>query len=417
MAITHPAANTGGNSTVSTLNGLFKEVYADKVLNLMPDNVVLLNMVDFVPQDKVTGNLYHQPVILGHEHGMTYGGPDGNAFSLNEAIAGQVRDATVQGYEFLLRTQISYAVAARSAKSQSAFERGTKLIVANMIRSFAKRLECVLFYGQKELALVGANSSASTVVQISDASWAPGIWIGAENAQIQIYDATLATLRGLREVEGVDMELKQITVDAALTLTAGDRVFWKGAQGNEFKGLQAIIQETSSLFGINPSQYSLFKGVEYSAGSADLSFSKIQQAIARGVEKGLDEDVVCMVNPRTWAKLLSDQAALRMYDSSYRMAEAENGSQSIKFHAQNGVVEIKPCTYVKEGLAFIIPPKELMRVGSTDVTFRLPGRDQQDDFFLELPTNAGYELRAYSDQALFTGSPGKLILITSIVNS
>lgn len=416
MAINQPAANTGNNNTTSTLNGLFKEIYANEVLNLIPDNVVLVNLVDFVSQDKTTGNLYHQPVILGHEHGMTYGGSDGTAFALNDAIAGQVRDATVQGYEFLLRTQISYAAAARSAKSHAAFERGTKLIVANMIRSFAKRLECVLFYGQKELALVKTTQN-SVSLELTDASWAPGIWIGAENAQIQVYSADLLTLRGTFEIDGVDMDTKVITLDSAANVTAGDRVFWKGAKGNEFKGLQAIIQETSSLFGISPSQYSLFKGVEYSAGSSDLSFAKIQQAIARGVEKGLDEDVVCMVNPRTWAKLLTDQAALRMYDSSYQMKELENGSQAIKFHAQNGVVEIRPCTYVKESLAFIIPPKELMRVGSTDVTFRLPGRDQQDEFFLELPTAAGFELRAYSDQALFTGSPGKLILIKDIVNS
>jgi hypothetical protein len=57
MAINQPAANTGGNSTSSTLNGLFKEVYADKVMNLVPDNVVLMNLVDFVPQDKTLGNL------------------------------------------------------------------------------------------------------------------------------------------------------------------------------------------------------------------------------------------------------------------------------------------------------------------------------------------------------------------------
>jgi hypothetical protein len=411
MAINAPAQNQ-----VSTLNGLFKEIYADKVMNLIPDNVVLMNMIDFVPQDKVTGNLYHQPVILGHEHGMTYGGPDGTAFALNDSIAGQVKDASVQGYEFLLRTQISYAVAARSAKSQAAFERGTKLIVANMIRSFAKRLECVMFYGAKELSKVESNSSGTTVT-LADADWAPGIWVGAENAQIQVYSSDLLTLRGTVEIDGVDMEAKSLTVDSAISVSAGDRVFWKGAKGNEFKGLQAIIQETSSLFGINPSAFSLFKGVEYSAGSADLSFAKIQQAIARGVEKGLDEDVVCLVNPRTWAKLLTDQAALRLYDSNYRTEVMENGSQAIKFYAQNGVVEIRPCTYVKEGLSFILPPKELMRVGSTDVTFRLPGREQQDEFFLELPTAAGFELRAYSDQALFTGSPGKLILIKDIINS
>jgi hypothetical protein len=35
------------NVTVSQLDGLFKRVYADKVHNLVPDNVMLYNMVDF----------------------------------------------------------------------------------------------------------------------------------------------------------------------------------------------------------------------------------------------------------------------------------------------------------------------------------------------------------------------------------
>ena len=78
MAIVTPIQNT-----VSTLNGLFKEKYADKVMNLVPDNVVLMNMVEFASQSQALGNLYHQPVILGHEHGMTYGGSQGTAFSLN----------------------------------------------------------------------------------------------------------------------------------------------------------------------------------------------------------------------------------------------------------------------------------------------------------------------------------------------
>ena len=48
---------------VSTLTGLFKERYADKIIDLIPDGVVFLNDVPFVQEDKQIGNLYHQPVI------------------------------------------------------------------------------------------------------------------------------------------------------------------------------------------------------------------------------------------------------------------------------------------------------------------------------------------------------------------
>jgi hypothetical protein len=338
---------------------------------------------------------------------------------LNDAIPGTVRDATIQGYEFLLRSQIALSVATRSASSKAAFERGTKFIVANMVRSFAKRLEIVMFYGQKELAKAD-DAMTGSVLEISQADWAPGIWVGAENAVIEIYSADLLTLRGERTITGVNLEDRTLTLSSNLaTVVATDRIFFKGSMGNEFKGLHAIMTETSSLFGINPSQYSLFKATEYDAGGADLSFAKIQQAIARGVEKGLDEDVLCLVNPKTWAKLMTDQAALRKFDSSYSVEKSENGAQSIKFYAQNGGVEIRPSTYVKESLAFILPVAELMRVGSTDITFKQP-LDQTnggDAFFLAIPNVAGFEIRAYSDQALFVACPGKLILIHNIINS
>ncbi len=60
-------ANTFGtpNNTTGTLNGYFKETYADKLQDLIPDGVKLLNKIDFMSKDKQPGNLYHQPVILG----------------------------------------------------------------------------------------------------------------------------------------------------------------------------------------------------------------------------------------------------------------------------------------------------------------------------------------------------------------
>ena len=64
-------------NTVDTLNGNFKEVYSDKIDNLIPDGVKLYNMIPFAKESKQLGNLYHQPVILQLEHGFTYGGTGG----------------------------------------------------------------------------------------------------------------------------------------------------------------------------------------------------------------------------------------------------------------------------------------------------------------------------------------------------
>jgi hypothetical protein len=213
------------------------------------------------------------------------------------------------------------------------------------------------------------------------------------------------------------MDARTVTVDLLPAgVVATDVIYHKGAFGNEFAGIHKIITNNGVLFNIDASQYDLFKGNQVAVSpSGPLSFAVIQEAIARGVEKGLDSDISILVNPRAWSDLLTEQAALRMYDQSYKTGVAENGSQEITFHGQNGKVEIVPSIYVKEGYAYALALQDWIRVGSTDITFRRPG--QGDDFFRELENNAGYELRAYTDQCIFSMAPGHNTLITAIVNS
>lgn len=403
-------------NTLSTLNGFFKEAYADKLGELIPDGVKLLNKIKFMSKDKQPGNLYHQPVILGMEHGVTFASSDEDAFNLNPPVAGVIRDAQVKGNPVVMRSLLGYVSASRAALGgQKAFMDATKFLVANMLRSMAKKLEIEMLYGQMGYGVVGSVSSL--VITISTAEWAPGIWAGAEGMPIEIRDTTGATSRGTAVISAVDMDARTITVNAMPAGTVATDVIWhQGAYGNEFPGVHKILSTSSgSLFNINVGSYNLWKGNTYSASSGALSFAKLNQAAARAVEKGLDSKLLALVNPRGWANMLSDQAALRKYDASYSPSELKNGSQSIKFYSQNGEIEIEPSIYVKEGYAFLISLDEWMRVGSTDLTFKRPG--QGEEFFRDVENSAAYELRLYSDQALFCAAPGRNVLISSIVNS
>jgi hypothetical protein len=49
------------NNDFQTMNTIFKEAYAERVKDLIPDGVKLLNMIKFTAADKQPGNLYHQP--------------------------------------------------------------------------------------------------------------------------------------------------------------------------------------------------------------------------------------------------------------------------------------------------------------------------------------------------------------------
>jgi hypothetical protein len=281
-----------------------------------------------------------------------------------------------------------------------------------MMDSIAKKLEIEILYGQMGYGTV--ESVASLVINITDADFAPGIWSGAEGMPIEVYDATLVTNRGSAIITAVDLTNKSITVDAVPAGTvATDVIFHKGAKGKEFAGIHKILSNTGSLFGISAASYALWKGSSFAPSSTSvLSFAILQQAISKGVEKGLDSDVMVLVNPGHWDDLLTEQAALRMYDSSYKADTAENGSKAIKFHSQNGMVEIVPSIYVKEGNAYVLCLEDWVRVGSTDITFKRPG--QGDNFFRELEDHAGFELRCYTDQAVFCCKPGRSILISNL---
>lgn len=414
------AANSWGNpaGTVGSLNGFFKEAYADKLAELIPDGVKLLNKISFMSKDKQPGNLYHQPVILGMEHGVTFASSDEDAFNLNPPVAGQVKDAQVKGNPIVMRSLLGYVAASRAALGgQKAFMDATKFLVANMLRSMSKKLEIEILYGQMGYATVASVST--TVLTITTAEWAPGIWAGAEGMPIEIRDSTGATSRGNFVVSSVDMSARTVTLTAsaaAAGVIATDVVWHQGAYGNEFPGIHKILTTTSgTLFNINVGSYNLFRGNEFPAGSAALSFNKLNLAAARAVEKGQDGTLYCLVNPRGWANMLNDQAALRRYDSSYSPAKGEMGSKSIKFHSQNGELEIEPSIYVKEGYAYMLSLDCWFRVGSTDLTFKRPG--QGEEFFRDLENSAAYELRLYSDQAIFCSAPGHNVLVSGVVNA
>jgi hypothetical protein len=365
---------------------------------------------------------------------VTFAQADAGAFELNAPVAGQIKNARVVGSQMLLRSVMSYESASKAMGGEPrAFEDATKFLVGNMVDSVAKKLEIALLYGSVGYAKAASRTNISpteTEITITASEFAPGIWAGAENMPVAFYNGNTAVAgdsTSVVTVKSVDLENRKIVVTGvAADITAIDNaiqanpnvidIFHRGAKGNEFKGIHAILKNTGSLFGIDASVYALWKGTEYSALSGGnpqvLSFAILQQAISKGVAKGLDSSVMVLVNPGHWDDLLTEQAGLRRYDSSYDKSMAEQGMQKIKFHSQNGEVEIVPSIHVKEGYAYILAKEDWVRIGSTDITFKRPGKE--GEFFLDLPTHAGYELRCYTEQCIFCARPGRSIIITGL---
>jgi len=414
------------------LDGLFKEVYGDDVISLVPDSAKLVKTIGFVPADKELGNKYHQPVVLSNEHGITYAAADAGAFALNNSVALTMKDAQVQGSQMVLRSSMSYDAAARASNSKKAFVKGTELLVENMLETMTKRLELQLLYGGSSGGLGNCDSSAnasstSTVITLVAASWAAGIWAGAENATLDLYDAaSKKNTNASLVVSAVSLDNKTITVtgnstdiaaiDTFIAADSDDSAYliWEGAYGAEMSGIDKIITNSGSLFGINASTYNLWKGNSYAVGAA-LTIGKVLGGISRAVERGLDEDVALYINPLVWKDLNSDLAGLRRFDSSFK-EKGIAGNRSIQYHGQNGIIDIIAHNCVKQSEGFALPTKKAKRIGAVDITFKRPGGGG-DQMFRELSSNAGFELRSYTDQAVFIETPARCVKFTGITVS
>jgi len=418
-------------ATAQDLSKLFKVVYGKKLENLIPESSILSKRIPFKGAEKV-GEKFVQPVMLSSEQGFTYNS-DGSAFALNDAVTAVFKQAEVDGVELLLRTAISYRHASKAVEGPAAFASWTKLVVKNMVDSMAKRLEIGMLYGNAQTAGIGIVESVTDeatadtgTMTLSEASFAPGIWAGAEGSELEIYsvdgDGVADSLRNAASitVTSVDLDDRKITLagtEAQLdAIAATDVIFFKGAKSNDMKGLHHIANVSGDLHGIDNSVYTLWKAHnEAISPAAPLTVSKVLEGVGKMVAKsGLNEDLILMVSPRCFEKVNATGAAnARSFDSSYSSSKQEEGSRNITYYGQNGKIEIIPNIFCKNGDAFALSPKDFKRVGSTDVTFTLPGKPSEE-IFLQLANNAGYELRCYSDQGIFTSSPSKLCHFSGI---
>lgn len=433
-------------SLPSTIN-LFKKVYGS-IQNLLPEDYLFAQDLPFNESQKV-GQSYSEAVVLTNETGWTLLGSSMNPSELNPAVAGAVQQVEVVPYETVLASLIPWGVISRTAgageggKAEKAFYSATKHIVKNNIRSHGKLLEILRIYGRSAQALgytsyytgtyrgVAFTNGTGTVGGVAFTNgvnttskqmlfqkgfFASGIWVGTEGAVVQQIDSTNAVINEGKLI-AVDAINGFITVDfvpALATSATSHRICFKGmAQGNDAPGIVNILSATGLLFGLSTSAYSLWKGTVYTLANTKLTLSDINNAIAQAVNRGsLDGDIKLYINPRTWARMSSNEAALRQYDKSYQSSGFENGAESLKFFSQSGTITIVAHRFIMEGMALGLHLEDWSRSGSAEISFKVPG--MSDDLVFPVQNMNCYAFRSYADQYVFCHAPAKSILFLGI---
>lgn len=420
---------------LGALNGDFKQAYQDKIKDLVPNYAYVLKNTSVEKGMKQLGDKFNAPIKVQSGQGYTYNS-DGSAFALNAAIALQMENALVPAFSVIRRDNISYTAISRSAGKNS-FGKAVDITLNDMTEGAGFRMECTYLHGQQGIGNTSSSANVDTThttLQLTAASWATGIWASALNAQIQLFVVSSGALvssgaNSVFQVTSVNFTSFTVTVVGTTTgITALDTaataplvIYFNGAATNslttwiEGVGLFKIGSNLGTLFSVDSTLFPLWQGNTYDAGSAPLSFGKLQKAITLPGDKGLmGEDCTVLVPLTTFSDLLTEQAAARRY-GDVKSKKMDNGCDAIEFYSPSGTMEIVPHPLVKRGQAIIYPTNSITRIGSSDLTFQLPGTST--DSYLQVPLGdfAGYQVRIWADNTIFAETPSHMCVITGIV--
>jgi hypothetical protein len=400
-------------NTAVTLDGLFKTKYGPEgPIQLISDMAIIQDAVPFTSAQR-TGKDYEVPIVVSSAQGFSYGLADAT-ITLNTEIAATLKNVSVKGAQIVGQASLNYDAASRSEGSMQAFDSAAHFVVKDLFESHSRKLEMTLLHGSRGIAAV--SSLASQVISLTSASFSEGCFIGCEGMKIDVYQADKVTLRqaGL-VITAIDPSAYTLTVTGTTTgIAVTDVVFVGGSQGNECYGLLYIAENNASLFGVDASAYSLWKASSYSASSAALTMSKVLSGASQGIARGgLARDATLFVHASSWNNLNADQAGLRQYVDE--KSSAQNGFNEITYRAPNGKINVVMHPMMPRGLALMVDPKSLKRVGSQDISANTPGKS--GEIFMHSNTLSAYILRTYSNQAIVCEKPATMVLFNNIVPS
>lgn len=453
---------------LGNLNSNFKEVYADNIEQLIPKQFKIQKLLGKVKSggDQV-GKYFLQPVLTQNEQGVSYSDPDDALPALAAPVPMKVLDAKVRDSAISIRAVINIDSLQRSKGSKSAFKQVADLVVQSMLDTVSKRVEVSIVYGRAltgigALAVAGdkiagtTSAGAESVVIASSGTpagnqveyatensgkdikvflkvgeWAPGIFAGSLGTRIKMYGSALTNGDTITPatsvvaefaVKKVDFKEKSVTLTTVTAeLPAGDsasvtallalidagtatHMKYSGAVGKEFIGLERIVSNEGTLFGLDASSNDGWLGNKEDI-AGNISVTKMFMLINRILEKGQNEEETLNVisSQRAWNVLMADQQVKRAVDASYDKEKYKAGSKGVEFYHANGMTEVMSSLYIKEGHLFILNLKTLSRLGTQELGFGSRGKD---DYFIDLEDNEAVQIRCRTSQCVFCTKPG-----------
>jgi hypothetical protein len=415
-------------SAYSNIQSLFKRRYGPYV-NPIPSDNTIAQYMSFVPQNLRPGEDFRFPVQLTLEHGVTHN-VDETAFTISSVIDSTTGIANLDGSTVLIAGNIPYDVISKAMNGDSAYFPAMDYKIKALTQSAELYRELNLMYGGgtdstllAELGTVSASVSGADlgtpqVVNLTRATWSPGVWNTMVNGIVDIYQSDGSTERATGvTVTAIDPTQNRITLTksgSSTTVATGDVLVARGSKAKQCVGVKGILQNTGSLFGISAATYPLWRSLIHSAGSTTLSIATIQQMGAKLANNGLTSGGKLFVSAATFADLVAELQADDRYNNPGADAK-QTGHYNLLVKTSAGPVDVAVHKFQQQGFAYFLAKGIGKRVGSTDNTFSLPGTNKW--FYVELESSAGCQVRVFSNQAPILTVPYHCAIVNNIQNN
>lgn len=428
----------GTVETLAALDGDLKVVYGKTLIAVLPDGAILQKShpMETGGDYPAVGDFLSALVQLQYPQGLSFlgTGVEGTATNedLGDALAGQTKPAEVYPVGMVLIDNLSYFVLDRAAKQgQQAVLSAMSLTGTAMATQARNVLELQALHGRQGLGAASANIATLTVT-LDPATTSAGILSIMKGARMQFFQSNLTTARTAHDnsnyltVASVDVSnaaAPTITFTATGTtgvanIVTGDVMFWGGSRGisvasgavsvpyYEQVGLGLQLSATTGIqFAIDKGVYDGFKANQLPT-IGQFSPSSLMSAAALSLGRGgkLGE-YEAIVSPRQWSVLSSALATNEVYDKQgeYSMSK-KTGTDEITVYHGGIRISVIQHPFQKDGQFYLYPKVELKRLGSTDLTFQLPGK-ASEEYFQGLPGKAVMQRQCRADWQMILLTP------------
>lgn len=419
------------NESLSTLAGDLKVVYGNKLVEVLPDAAIMQkrHKLESGEDYPLVGDYFSALIGVQLPWGFSDlgNGTEGTAtnYTLGDALAGQTKPAKVYPSTTVLVDNLQYQILDRAAKQGTQAVLSAMTLTGKQMAINARNyLEIQLLHGREGIG-TSAGAISSTTVTLDPATTSPGILSILKGARVVFMQSNNTTARTANDgsnyltvasVNLSNLAAPTVTLTATGTtnvaaITTGDIMYIAAARGVSVAsgatsvphyeqiglGLQ-LSQTTGSLFDISKDDYQGWVANQIPAVgpmTPSVLMNCASLSLARG---GMLGDYEAIVSPRCWGVLNAALATNEVYNKpdSFVM-QKKSGTDEIEVFNAGIKVVVVPHPFQKDGRIYVQPSSQFKRIGSIDLTFSIPGKKGDEEFFYPVNGLAAMQRQCRAD--------------------